>query len=70
MRILLSRKRNKNISVIAACSAVYEPDSSSRQAEAATLIAVDRPEIVKPLWDELVQISKGKPALKSVGDTK
>ena len=46
---------------------VYEPGSSSRQAEAATLIAVDRPEIVKPLWDELVQISKGKPALKSVG---
>ena len=64
------QEAKKAISVIAACSVVYEPGSSSRQAEAATLIAVDRPEIVKPLWDELVQISKGKPALKSVEDTK
>ena len=58
------QEAKKAISVIAACSVVYEPGSSSRQAEAATLISVDRPEIVKPLWDELVQIAKGKPAAK------
>ena len=60
----------KAISVIAACSVVYEPGSSTRQAEAATLIAVERSEIVKPLWDELVQIAKGKPAAKGEEGTK
>ena len=58
------QEAKKAISVIAACSVVYENGGGPRQAEAATLVAQERPEIVKPLWDELVKISKGKQATK------
>ena len=48
----------KAITVIAACAVVYE-QGPTRKQEAATLIAVQRPEIPKSLWAELQKVAKG-----------
>lgn len=46
------------LTVVAACVIVYE-GGPRRKEEAATLVAVPRPEIPKTLWAELVKASKG-----------
>jgi hypothetical protein len=48
----------KAITVIAACAVVYE-QGPTRKQEAATLLAVQRPEIPNSLWSELQKVAKG-----------
>lgn len=48
----------KAITVIAACAVVYE-QGPTRKQEAATLLAVQRPEIPNSLWAELQKVAKG-----------
>ena len=46
------------LTVIAACAVVYD-QGPSRKQEAATLLAVQRPEIPNSLWSELQKVAKG-----------
>jgi len=57
------KQAKKAISVIAACSVCYEPETENRVGQAETLTARERPEIVKPLWSLLEKIAK-KPVAK------
>ena len=43
---------------------LYE-HSATRVQDAAAIVAKERPEIVKSLWDELVKVSKGKQEIKA-----
>lgn len=54
----------KALTVIAACSTLYE-NSATRVKDAAAIVAIPRPELVKSLWDELVKVAKGKVEIKA-----
>ena len=56
------------LTVIAACAVVYEPGPNRKQ-EAATLLAMQRPEIPKALWAELQKVAKGGGVKDEVGST-
>ena len=54
----------KALTVIAACSTLYE-NSATRVQDAAAIVAIERPELAKSLWDELVKVAKGKQEIKA-----
>ena len=61
---LAFEEAKKALTVIAACSTLYE-NAATRVQDAAAIVAKERPELVSSLWDELCKVAKGKQESKA-----